>query len=178
MNASLPPAGMPSSPSGPALRDIHLPVGPSWWPPAPGWWMLALLLLGTLLAAVWYWRRQRRKQEQRRSILLELDRLAAQHRQDGDQAALISAMHQLLRRMARRHDALATLQRGEAWRQTLARVPADVATLEKLFALDELIYRPPAAFDEVASIAAVRRWLQIAANPAKWKAAARESSDA
>lgn len=28
-----------------ALRDIHLPTEPSWWPPAPGWWMLGLLLI-------------------------------------------------------------------------------------------------------------------------------------
>lgn len=178
MSATLSASGVPSSPSGPDLRDIHLPAAPSWWPPAPGWWVLTLLLLGILLAAFWYWRRHRRKQEQRRAVLLELDRLAEQHRQDGDQAALISGMHQLLRRMARRHDALATQQRGDVWQQTLERVPVDAITLERLLALDELIYRPAASFDEVASIDAVRCWLQMAVNPAKWKAAAREPSDA
>lgn len=178
MNAPLPHSGMPTRPSGPDLRDIHLPPQPSWWPPAVGWWILVLLLIGILLVALWYWRRRWRKQEQRREILLELDSLAEQHRQDGDQIALISGMHQLLRRMARRHDVLATQQRGDVWRQTLARVPVDAATLDQLFALDELIYRPPAAFDEASSIAAVRRWLQLAVNPTKWKAVAMESSDA
>ena len=178
MNAPLSQSSLSAPASGPDLRDIHLPAEPSWWPPAPGWWMVMLVLLGIFLVAIWYWRRQRRNRQQRRGILLELDRLAEQHRKDGDQAALISGMHQLLRRMARRHDVLATQQRGDAWRQTLTRVSVDAVTLERLLALDELIYRPPAAFDEAASIAAVRCWLQIAVNPAKWKAAARESSDA
>ncbi|HWU75618.1 MAG TPA: DUF4381 domain-containing protein [Rhodanobacter sp.] len=178
MSAVHAPSGVSVPASGPDLRDIHLPAEPSWWPPAPGWWVLVLIFLGAVLAMAWYWRRQRRKRQQQRGILLELDRLVEQHRQDGDQAALIGGMHQLLRRMARRHDALATQQRGDIWRQTLARVPVDAATLERLLALDELIYRPPTAFDEAASIAAVRCWLQIAVNPARWKAAALESSDA
>ena len=28
-----------------ALRDIHLPPEPGFWPPAPGWWILALILV-------------------------------------------------------------------------------------------------------------------------------------
>ena len=32
------------------LRDIHLPLDPSWWPPAPGWW---LLIFGSI-ALVWF----------------------------------------------------------------------------------------------------------------------------
>lgn len=38
-----------------ALRDIHEPLAPGWWPPAPGWWLVALLL-----AAVCIWGGQRR----------------------------------------------------------------------------------------------------------------------
>lgn len=154
---------------GPELRDIHLPAEPSWWPPAPGWWMLAGLLLLALLAGVWRWRRRRRALAQQQRVMLELDRLALQHERDGDQVALASGLHQLLRRMARRHDALAAQQRGDAWRQTLARMPVDTATLDHLLALDQLIYRPRASFDHVATVMAVRHWLQLAVKPATWK---------
>jgi len=170
----LPPAPSP----GPQLRDIHLPPAPPWWPPAPGWWALAVLLLALLLAGLWWWRRHRRALRQRRQVLRELDRLARQHQRDGDGPALASALHQLLRRVARQHDARAARQRGDAWRQTLARVPIDAATLQQLLALDQQIYRPPASFDHAASVTAVKAWLQLALKPASWKPSATEHADA
>jgi len=170
----LPPAPSP----GPQLRDIHLPPAPPWWPPAPGWWALVVLLLALLLAGLWWWRRHRRALRQRRQVLRELDRLARQHQRDGDGPALASALHQLLRRVARQHDARAARQRGDAWRQTLARVPIDAATLQQLLALDQQIYRPPASFDHAASVTAVKAWLQLALKPASWKPSATEHADA
>ncbi|WP_426702047.1 DUF4381 domain-containing protein [Rhodanobacter sp. Col0626] len=161
-------------PSGPDLRDIHLPPDPSWWPPASGWWMLAALLLVIVLVGAWYWRRYRRVLRQRRLVLLELDQLASRYALDGDHAALASAMHQLLRRVARRHEVLATHQRGDAWRQTLARVPVDGMTLDRLLALDRQIYRPPTPFDHEAAVVAVRQWLRLALKPATWKRIAKE----
>lgn len=163
---------------GPSLRDIHLPPEPSWWPPAPGWWVLAGMLLLAVLAAIWLWRKHRRVQQQRRQVLLELDRLVMQHQRDGDRAALASGLHQLLRRVARKHDALAAQQRGEAWRKTLARMPVDAATLDRLLALDRQIYRPPSSFDHAAAVTAVRQWLRPALNPARWKRTAQEHAHA
>ena len=170
------PAATPAS--GPSLRDIHLPPEPSWWPPAPGWWALAVLLLLALLTAIWLWRRYRRALHQRQQVLLELDRLELRHRRDGDQAALASGLHQLLRRVARRHDALAAQQRGDAWRRTLARMPVDAATLDRLLALDQLIYRPVSSFDHAAAVIAVRQWLRLALKPAAWKRTAPEHAHA
>lgn len=172
----VPPAATP--PSGPTLRDIHLPPEPSWWPPAPGWRVLAALLLVLLLAAIWLWRRHRRALHQREYVLLELDRLVLRHRRDGDQVALASGLHQLLRRVARRHDALATQQRGDAWRQILARMPVDAAALDRLLALDQQIYRPPSSFDHAAAVTAVRQWLRLALKPAAWKRTASEPAHA
>jgi len=171
-------SAQPAPSPGPPLRDIHLPPEPSWWPPAPGWWLLAVLLLAAVLAWIWWWRRHRRTLRQRRLVLGELARLARQHQHDGDGVALASALHQLLRRVARQHDAQAAQQRGDAWRQTLARVPVDTATLQQLLALDQQIYRPPASFDHTASVTAVRAWLRLALKPASWKPVATEHADA
>lgn len=169
-------AGTP--PPGPALRDIHLPADPAWWPPAPGWWVLAALALIALLAAAWLWRRRRRLWRQQQLVLRELDVLALQYQHDGDSAALASGLHQLLRRVARRHEAMAIKQRGPAWRRTLARVPVDTATLDRLVSLDQLIYRPQALQDHAAVIAAVRQWLRLALKPATWKRNTTEHADA
>ena len=163
---------------GPQLRDIHLPPAPSWWPPAPGWWLLAALLLLALLAALWLWRRRRVTQRKRQLVLAEVDRIAARYAQDGDQAALASALHQLLRRVARRQHALATQQRGTAWRQTLARVPVDASTLERLLALEQAIYQPQSTFDPALALAAVRQWLRLALKPGAWKPLLTESAHA
>jgi hypothetical protein len=154
---------------GPVLRDIHLPPDPSWWPPAPGWWVLATLLLIALLAGVWLWRRHRRTLRRNARVVAELERFAQQHQQDRDHAALASGLHQLLRRVARRHESLAAQQRGPAWRTTLARMPVDDATLDRLLSLETAMYRPPQSFDAMAVTAAVRLWLAHALKPSRWK---------
>ena len=60
------------------LRDIHVPVAPSAWPPASGWWLLALLVLVALVLLGrrgWrHWRRVRRRER----ILRELNDLHGQ----------------------------------------------------------------------------------------------------
>ena len=49
------------APTGPALRDLHLPGEPSWFPPAPGWWLLAVLLIIAAIVLLRYWQRRRRR---------------------------------------------------------------------------------------------------------------------
>jgi len=160
---------MPSAPAMPELRDIHLPPQPSWWPPAPGWWIVAVLLLIVLLLGLRWWRRQRRVRRRCRLVLLEVDRLEAAHRRDGNRSALAAGLQQMLRRVAREHDAQAVRQRGAAWRRTLARVSLDEAALDRLSALDEYVYRPDGEFDPAAAITATRRWLAQALRPGAWK---------
>ncbi|OOG47750.1 DUF4381 family protein [Rhodanobacter sp. C01] len=172
------PATAPAAPTGPNLRDIHLPPAPPWWPPAPGWWGLAALLLLALLLGTWWWRRHRHGIRQREQVLHELDGLALQYQRDGDQPALASGLHQLLRRVARQHDVRAAQQRGTAWRQTLARVPVNAGTLDRLLALEQAIYHPLPSFDHAAAVAAVRQWLSLALKPATWKAAVTEGTHA
>lgn len=142
------------------LRGIHLPPVPSWWPPAPGWWVLALLLLVALAAAGFFIARRRIARRRWRRVVAEVDALAARHA--GDDEALSLGLHRLLRRAARRYDANAVRQRGEAWRRTLARVPVPAAVVDTLMQLEQRLYRPQAAFDRRAVLTAARTWLDAA----------------
>lgn len=149
------------APDGPVLRDIHLPPSPSWWPPAPGWWLLAGLVLVLIAGSAVWWQRAGRRRSAQARILAEVDALAASYATAADAQALAAGLHQLLRRVARRHDPKAAQQRGEAWREVLARVPVDAPTLERLLALEPAIYRP-LPYDTALALDAVRRWLRAA----------------
>jgi hypothetical protein len=63
----------------------------------------------------------------------------------------------------------ATRQRGDRWRQTLARVPVATAALDRLVALEQAIYRPRAELDVPATVSAARDWLRAAERPRAWK---------
>lgn len=101
--------------------------------------------------------------------MMKLDNLASTYARDGDVAALAAGLHQLLRRVARMHDPATTQQSGAAWQQTLARVSVDRATVIRLLALDDAMYRAQSDFDATATLSAARRWLQRAALPRAWK---------
>lgn len=111
------------------LRDIHLPVEPSWWPPAPGWWLLAGLVLVALGALAFVaWRRIRR----RRALLRLFDRRVESAATPSAQVAAIS---ELLRRAARERDPAAAALQGEEWLAFLdqgAAAPAFDGPLGKL----------------------------------------------
>jgi len=74
----------------------------------------------------------------------------------------------------------AFLHLNGAWREVLARVPVDSATLDNLQRLDQLIYQPPRGDDEGELVEAARRWLHLAVKPSAWKppAASPERADA
>lgn len=156
--------------AGPVLRDIHLPPAPSWWPPAPGWWLIGLVALLAILAACWFGQRYRVRLRGRRQLIAELDGLASDYAHDGDATILAARLHQLLRRVARRQDPATTQQSGSAWHETLARVPVDSATLNRLLALDDAMYRAQSDLDVAATVSAARSWLQRASRSRAWKA--------
>ncbi|WP_017463436.1 DUF4381 family protein [Dyella ginsengisoli] len=150
-------ASAASAPSGPELRDIHLPPPPSWWPPAPGWWVLAALASLLLAWAVWRWISRQRHLRARAALLALVD--DALSGTEGRPQEAAAALHALLRRAARRLDGGGGTLRGEAWREMLERVPVDAAVIDRLTDLDTLIYRPAQAIERDALADAVRAWL-------------------
>ncbi len=116
---------MPTSPSGDdplsALRDIHLPPDPGFWPPAPGWWVLAFVLVLVAIVLAWWQRsvvRRRRPQREALRALADLrDALAqgeAPHRVAAESASLLRRV--ALGRFPRREVAGLT---GPAWLEFL-----------------------------------------------------------
>ena len=55
-----------------ALRDIHVPPVPDWWPPAIGWWLLLLLILAVAAWRVWRSWSHRKLHRQLAGLLHEL----------------------------------------------------------------------------------------------------------
>jgi len=98
------------------LRDIHLPEGVLWWPPAPGWWALIALILMLAAGLLWLgWRR--RHQPLARLSMGELERIRQAHRGGRSERATVGAVARLLRRTlisyrGRAQHAAAT---GENW---------------------------------------------------------------
>ncbi|QAU24232.1 DUF4381 family protein [Dyella sp. M7H15-1] len=143
-----------------ALRDIHVPPGPPWWPPAPGWWVLLGIVCLIAIAGWLLYRRTHGRRAIRGRVFAEIELLAKRHADDD--ATYAAALHQLLRRAARRYAADAHLIQGDRWRQVLAYIPVDDATLDALMTLDARMYQPHAEFDRLQVQAAAQRWLDVA----------------
>lgn len=148
------------NPTGPELRDIHLPPDPSWWPPAPGWWILAAIVTG-LLAWLFLWLRKRNRQRQwRRQIMDELDRIATNDILRSDPPRLVGELSQLLRRSGRLIDAAAPTLRGSAWLDFLdAHLGGEEFSKGPGRILLEGPYQRQTNVDVDVLLALVRRWM-------------------
>ena len=149
-----------NAPSGPVLRDIHLPPAPGWWPPAPGWWMLAALVVVLAAGALYKLHKMRKRRRHERAVLGELDACIAAHR--GEPAALAAALSRFLRRLALR-DAHAAAHAGERWLEYLdARGGGEEFRHGAGRVLLDAPFRARADFDSAALIALVRRYVRNA----------------
>lgn len=158
------------NPTGPELRDIHLPPAPGWWPPAPGWWLLAVLVLVVVFLIVRrVWRSLRHRRWLAR-VQGELDRIRAAHGGGADVLQVAADVSRLLRRATLRIEPAAAALHGDAWLAFLdARWPPAEAA-RRPFAdgpgrllVDAQFRRPSEAAvarDDIDTLLAlVRRWL-------------------
>lgn len=92
-----------------ALRDVHLPPLPGWWPLATGWWIVmgGLMLVAVLVAGRWLQRQRRRRRWQ-----IEFDQRL---QEAGSSLAQLVLMAEMLRRAALAVDPDAAGLQGEAW---------------------------------------------------------------
>lgn len=162
------------NPTGPELRDIHLPPAPAWWPPAPGWWLLAIVLaVLAILAARWLLRRLRERRWRRR-VLAEFEHIVATYSDTNDRTRLATELSSLLRRIARLTEPQSIALRDADWLDFLdARLPR-ARDDERPFregigrALVDAPWRRAGDsrgdYDAAALIALARRWV-VAALP-------------
>jgi hypothetical protein len=140
------------------LSEFTEPPPVSMVPATPAWTVLAALVLAGVAVAIWAWLRHRRVTAWRREAMAELDALAP-GLEVCDPAAL-AALQTLLRRVA-----LASAPRpqvaplsGDGWTRFLADTGARFGDLARDLALAP--YRPVAAYDGPAALAAARAWVR------------------
>ncbi len=101
-----------------ALRDIHLPEPPGFWPPAPGWFILILLTLAVALYVAYWWHHRYGKLRRLQKLALaDLNTIQQHYAETHDAQQAAEQLNQLLKRLALsfypRTD-VASLQ-GSAW---------------------------------------------------------------
>jgi Flp pilus assembly protein TadB len=143
------------------LRDIHLPPTPGWWPLAPGWWLLIVACLLLLGVAAWWWRRRALECRRQAVVMAQLDSARRRYSEDGDLSAYAREVSQLLRRVARRHDAGVVTQQGDAWSASLQALAPKV-DVAPLAALEAALYRPSPTLDVDAVHGSAAAWLRMA----------------
>lgn len=80
------------------LRDIHLPDGVSWWPPAPGWWLLALIIL-LVIFLVFVLVKKIRQPVLKKSARAEVENVISGYRKHGDKLLFVQELSIALRRI-------------------------------------------------------------------------------
>lgn len=146
-----------------ALRDIHVPDPPPFWPPAPGWIAIACVVIAaavaaTIVAARW-WRRGR----PRREALASLRFLHARHDTGAPDREIAIELSLLVRRFAlARHprEEVAGLV-GERWIAWLESTRPGLGAAARTALLDAP-YARECRFDAPRALAACEHWIRRA----------------
>ena len=146
-----------------ALRDIHVPDTPEFWPPAPGWFVVAGLMIAAGVAAtviaVWRWRAGRF----RREALACLRSLRARHGAGAPDAEIAMELSMLIRRVAlARHprEEVAGLT-DEEWMARLESTLPGIGVSARTALLDAP-YARRSRFDVGRALTACEHWVRRA----------------
>ena len=155
----------PTNPLDPlaALRDIHAPADPGFWPPAPGWIALAGLVTVFGLAATVVAARRWRAGRFRREALASLRSLRDRHRKGATDTEVAMELSALIRRVALARcprEEVAGLT-GDRW---LARLEATLPGIgvSARVALLDAPYARRCRFDVRRALAACEHWIRRA----------------
>lgn len=146
-----------------ALRDIHAPAAPGFWPPAPGWIAVCILAAAAVLAATIVALRRWRAGQPRREALASLRILRARHQAGASAAEVAAELSTLVRRVAlarhpREEVAGLTGERWIAWLESgLPGLGASART-----ALLDAPYARERSFDVPRALAACEHWIRRA----------------
>ena len=156
---------VPTNPADPlaALRDIHGPPAPDFWPPAPGWIALAGLgiVLGLAAAAVAV--RRWRAGRFRRDALANLRSLRARHAAGAADTEIAMELSALIRRVAlarRPREEVAGLT-GDRWLAWLESTLPGIGVSARTALLDAP-YARRCPFDVARALAACEHWIRRA----------------
>ena len=146
-----------------ALRDIHVPDAPEFWPPAPGWFVVAGLVIAAGVAATVIGVRRWRAGRFRREALASLQRLRSRHGAGATDVEIAMELSMLIRRAAlARHprEEVAGLA-GERW---MARLESDLPgiAMSARTALLEAPYARRSRFDVGRALTACEHWIRRA----------------
>ena len=146
-----------------ALRDIHAPAAPGFWPPAPGWIAVCILAAAVVLAAAIIAVRRWRAGQTRREALAGLRALRTRHRAGASGAEIAGELSTLMRRFVlarhpREEVAGLTGERWIAWLESgLPGLEASART-----ALLDAPYARELPFDVPRALTACEHWIRRA----------------
>lgn len=146
-----------------ALRDIHVPDAPGFWPPAPGWIVVACLVTAAGITAAVVSVRRWRAGRFRRDALAVLRSLRARHAAGAPDTEIAIELSMLVRRVAlarRPREEIAGLT-GDRWMARLESTLPGIGVSARTALLDAP-YSRRCDFDVPRALAACEHWIRRA----------------
>lgn len=145
------------------LKDIHLPVAPSWFPPAIGWWLTAMIIFACVALCGYLLIRRHRYRvpiSQALKELQELTEVNANPQSPQGYSIFLLNCNALLKRVARLKcpeysNTDVAILHGDKWRDFLARTSSSRAPLPPEHLIYGL-YKP----NQQTEIETVEKWVR------------------